>query len=62
VPPQNTRAAKFLRDERIPLNERFEVGVRILCPGPETARWAPEGPLGLNVSVHLQQIADEVVD
>jgi hypothetical protein len=31
-------AAEFLLDERIPLEERFEVAVRILCPGPETAR------------------------
>jgi hypothetical protein len=25
-------------DERIPLDDRFEVAARILCPGPETAR------------------------
>lgn len=31
-------AAVFLLDERIPLDDRFEVGARILCPGPETAR------------------------
>jgi len=31
-------AAEFLRDERIPLDDRFEVAARILCPGPETAR------------------------
>jgi hypothetical protein len=31
-------AAEFLLDERIPLDDRFEVAVRILCPGAETAR------------------------
>ena len=31
-------AAAFLLDERIPLDDRFEVAARILCPGPETAR------------------------
>jgi hypothetical protein len=31
-------AAEFLLDERIALDDRFEVAVRILCPGPETAR------------------------
>jgi hypothetical protein len=32
------QAATFLLDERIPLDDRFEVAARILCPGPETAR------------------------
>jgi hypothetical protein len=31
-------AAVFLLDERIPLADRFDVAVRILHPGPETAR------------------------
>jgi hypothetical protein len=31
-------AAAFLLDERIPLDDRFEVAAQILCPGPETAR------------------------
>jgi hypothetical protein len=31
-------AAEFLLDERIPLDDRFEVAARILCPGPKTAR------------------------
>jgi hypothetical protein len=31
-------AAAFLLDERIPLDDRFEVASRILCPGKETAR------------------------
>jgi hypothetical protein len=31
-------AATFLLDERIPLDDRFEVAARILRPGPETAR------------------------
>ena len=31
-------AAAFLLDERIPLDDRFEVAARILCPGPQTAR------------------------
>jgi hypothetical protein len=31
-------AAEFLLDEQIPLQDRFEVAARILCPGPETAR------------------------
>jgi hypothetical protein len=31
-------AAAFLLDERIPLDNRFEVAARILCPGTETAR------------------------
>ena len=32
------RAAAFLRNEEIPLDDRFEVASRILCPGPATAR------------------------
>jgi hypothetical protein len=35
---QDTRAAEFLLGERIPLDDRFEVAVRILCPGSVTAR------------------------
>jgi hypothetical protein len=31
-------AAEFLLDERIPLEDRFEVATRILCPGQATAR------------------------
>ena len=31
-------AAGFLLDEKMPLDDRFEVAARILCPGPETAR------------------------
>jgi hypothetical protein len=35
---QDQTASVFLLDERIPLDDRFEVAPRILCPGPETAR------------------------
>jgi hypothetical protein len=31
-------AAAYLLDERIPLDDRFEVAARILCPGLEMAR------------------------
>jgi hypothetical protein len=31
-------AALFLLDERIPLDDRFELAARILCPDPATAR------------------------
>jgi hypothetical protein len=34
---QDLRAAEFLLDEQIPLDDRFEVAMRILFPGPETA-------------------------
>jgi hypothetical protein len=34
----DTNAAEFLPDERIPLDDRFEVAARNLCPGAETAR------------------------
>jgi len=35
---RDTSAAEFLLDERIALDDRFEVAARILCPGPQTAR------------------------
>jgi len=31
-------AAQFLLDEKIALDDRFEVAARILCPGPATTR------------------------
>jgi hypothetical protein len=35
---RDPQAADFLLDEHIPLEDRFELAARILCPGPETAR------------------------
>jgi hypothetical protein len=34
----DTSAAEFFLDERIALDDRFEVAARILCPGAERAR------------------------
>jgi hypothetical protein len=33
---QDARAAKFLLDERIPLDDRFEFAMRIVCPDAQT--------------------------